>query len=291
VPRSVATEPAARGKEHQQMRTFVSKRLTVVMVMVISATSVTGIEPARAAWWQPTAGTSWQIQIDGKPIETSLSVEVYDVDLFDTDQDEIDALHAAGRRVICYFSAGSREKWRDDAGLFPEEAVGKPLDSWPGERWLDIRSTAVRDIMKARLTIAQNKRCDGVDPDNVDAGTYDNARQRTGFPLTQADQLDYNKFLASEAHARGLAVGLKNDVEQIDELLDWFDFAVNEECFSYDECDELIPFIEDDKPVFQIEYGTMRKARRICLAAEERGLSSLVKRRSLGPWRIDCRDL
>jgi hypothetical protein len=33
--------------------------------------------------------------------------------------------------------------------------------------------------------------------------------------LTAADQLAYNKFLATEAHKRGLLIGLKNDVDQV----------------------------------------------------------------------------
>lgn len=36
-----------------------------------------------------------------------------------------------------------------------------------------------------------------------------------GFPLTANDQLDYNRFLAYEAHSRNLSVGLKNDLDQV----------------------------------------------------------------------------
>jgi hypothetical protein len=243
-------------------------------------------------WWKPTAGTSWQIQIDGETIDTSFDAEVYDVDLFETDQEEIDALHDADpdRRVICYFSAGSYENWRPDKNEFPEEAVGKPLDNWPGEKWVDIRHPAIRSIMETRMDLAVTKECDAVDPDNVDAGTYQPAQRRTGFPLTYDDQVEFNTVLALEAHERGLAVGLKNDIEQVPDLVDLFDFTVNEECFSYNECDALEPFIDDDKPVFQIEYGKKKKARRICDEANELGFSSLVKKLNLGPWRIDCRE-
>ena len=33
-----------------------------------------------------------------------------------------------------------------------------------------------------------------------------------------------------------------------------FDFAVNEECFRYDECDALEPFVTAGKAVFHVEY-------------------------------------
>ena len=43
------------------------------------------------------------------------------------------------------------------------------------------------------MDMARNKRCDGIEPDNVDV--YDNSN--TGFSFTSADQLAYNRWLAS----------------------------------------------------------------------------------------------
>lgn len=34
----------------------------------------------------------------------------------------------------------------------------------------------------------------------------------TGFPLTKADQLTYNKWFAQEGHNRNLSMGLKNAI-------------------------------------------------------------------------------
>src|SRR5262249_26019023 len=132
--------------------------------------------------WVPPPGTTWQWQLTGV-IDTSFDVAMYDIDLFDAPQTVIDSLHAQGRIVICYFSAGSYENWRSDASSFPSASLGNALSGWPGERWLDVRSDAVRTIMRARLDRAVTKRCDGVEPDNVD-GFANN----TGFPLTAADQ-------------------------------------------------------------------------------------------------------
>ena len=75
---------------------------------------------------------------------------------------------------------------------------------------------------------------DAVEFDNVDG--YAN---RTGFPLTGADQLRYNMLLANEAHRRGLGALLKNDLGQIRALLPYFDVALNEQCLQYDECGRL----------------------------------------------------
>lgn len=257
-------------------------RLVAAVVLAIGILAV-GWAPARAAWWDPAPGTTWQIQLNEAP-DTRFDVQVYDVDLWDTPTATIAALRAEGRRVICYFSAGSRENWRPDANRFPAAAVGKPLDGWAGERWLDIRSAAVREIMRDRLDLARTKGCDAVDPDNVDGYT-----QRSGFPLTARHQLTYNRFLAAEAHARGLAVGLKNDVEQIPSLVAHFDFAVNEECFKYDECETLLPFIEAGKPVFHIEYGPPGLARRICPRANDLNFDTLIKKLNLDEQRTPCR--
>jgi len=95
----------------------------------------------------------------------------------------------------------------------------------------------------------KEKGCDGVEPDNVDGYTND-----TGFNLTSNDQIQYNKFLANEAHQRGLSIGLKNNLDQIEVLEPFFDFAVNEQCHEYTECNLLLPFIENNKPVFNAEY-------------------------------------
>lgn len=44
-----------------------------------------------------------------------------------------------GRKVICYFSAGSYENWRPDRHDFPSDVLGNNLEHWEGEKWLDIR--------------------------------------------------------------------------------------------------------------------------------------------------------
>lgn len=233
--------------------------------------------------WAPQPGTSWQWQLSGT-IDTSVDVDMYDIDLFDAPQGTIDALHADGRVVVCYFSAGSYENWRPDEGDYPMAALGDPLDDWPGERWIDIRDATVRQILEARLDLAVSKNCDGVEPDNVDGYAND-----SGFALTGADQLDFNRFLATEAHARGLSIGLKNDLDQVTDLVADFDWALNEECFEYDECDLLAPFVSADKAVFTVEYGSASLADTVCPDANSRDFDTLIKNLDLDAWRVACR--
>jgi hypothetical protein len=234
--------------------------------------------------WRPAPGTTWQWQLQGE-INVSWDVEMYDIDLFDAPQAIIDDLHAAGRIVICYFSAGSYEDWRDDATDFPASVIGKPLDDWEGEAWLDIRRIdLLESVMTARLDLAVEKACDGVEPDNVDGYLND-----TGFDLSADDQLAYNIWLTEQAHERGLSIGLKNDLDQIEALVEHFDWALNEQCFEFDECDALILFIEQGKAVFGVEY--VGDPQDYCPQANAMEFSWLTKTYDLGDEPPDsCRE-
>jgi hypothetical protein len=251
-------------------------------------TTVTRSQVRWVEWYHPEANVSWQWQLQGD-LNLSVDATLWDVDLFDTDRETIASLKASGRRVLCYFSAGSWEEWRPDAREFPEEAKGEKMEGWD-ELWLDIRHSEVRRIMRARLDLAREKGCDGVEPDNVDGYTNE-----TGFDLTAADQSDYNRFLALEAHSRGLAIALKNDLDQVEELLPFFDLALNEQCHEYDECGLLAPFTRASKPVLNAEYAQRYRTNEngardeLCRQAREEGLRTLVLPVELdGSYRFDC---
>jgi hypothetical protein len=252
-----------------------------------AAAPATAASPADTDLWRPASGTTWQWQLDGE-IDTSVDVDAYDVDLFETPQSTIDALHEGGRIVICYFSAGSLEEGREDESEFTEDDYANQLENWPDERWLDVRSSNVRRIMEQRLDLAVEKRCDAVEPDNVDSFQND-----SGFPLTAGDQVEYNTFLAEAAHARGLSIGLKNALDLVPELEPHFDWALNEECYVYDECDALAPFLVAGKAVFHVEYvgepddgPALREE--LCGDAAIAGFSTLIKTPELDAWRLAC---
>ena len=197
-------------------------------------------------------GTPWHLQLSGKLQEKSWA-QVYDIDLFDTPTSTIQSLRSRGKIVHCYFSAGSYEDWRPDKSRFPSSVLGKAMDGWPGERWVDVRASGLRTVLLARLDLAKSKGCSGVDPDNVDGYGHD-----TGFPLKQSDSVNFIRWLSTEAHARGLTVGLKNGIEILSQVASAMDWAVNEQCNEYSECSEYRAFIASGKPVFNVEYkGTL----------------------------------
>jgi hypothetical protein len=231
--------------------------------------------------WRPALVTSWQWQLT-MPVDQSVDVVMYDIDLFTNSADVVAALRARGRKVICYMSAGTYENWRPDADRFPRDVLGGGLN-WRGENWLDVRRLDVLGpIMEARLDLCRAKGFDGVEPDNVDG--YAN---RTGFPLGPDDQLRYNVFLANAAHARGLSVGLKNDVRQVEELLPYFDWALSEQCFEYRVCRTLLPFIAAGKAVFEVEYEL--DAEEFCPQANAMNFNAMVKDYRLDEDREPCR--
>jgi hypothetical protein len=179
-------------------------------------------------------------------------------------------------------NAGGWEDWRPYAGQFPSEVIGANLDNWEGERWLDIRRIDVLGpIMEARLDLCVAKGFDGIEPDNVDGFLND-----TGFDLTFEHQRQYNIWLADAAHQRGLSIGLKNDMEQVPDLLPYFDWALNEQCFEYDECETLLPFIQAGKPVFAVEYEL--DPNEFCKEAIVLHFSSMKKNWNLDAWRESC---
>ncbi len=281
-------QTALKNINHQEKQAW--KLLTVWLAVIVGLWSCSASSndspakttPACTGQSQFAPGISWQWQLSGI-IDTSFDVEMYDIDLFDTPQDVIDELHAKGRTVICYFSAGSWENWRSDAGQFPTSVQGKTLDGWPDEKWLDIRQLdLLGPLMQARLDLAIQKRCDGVEPDNVDAYVND-----SGFPLSYHDQLTYNIRLTQQAHARGLSIGLKNDLDQVPDLVAHFDWALNEQCFQYNECEMLVPFIHACKAVFGVEYEGSPED--YCPKANALNFDWLHKNWDLDAWRQSCR--
>jgi len=229
--------------------------------------------------WAPPPTATWQWQLSG-PLDLSVPAAVYDLDLFDTPASTISDLHARGARAVCYFSAGTRERDRPDP--FPSSAAGKTLEDWPDERWLNVRALrTLGPVLERRLDLCARKGFDGVEADNVDGYAND-----SGFALRAADQLRFNRFLARAAHARGLTIALKNDVEQAGELAKDFDWALVEQCFQYEECERLRPFTAAGKAVWAVEYTLAPSA--FCPAARAAGFMAMLKRLELDAAREPC---
>ncbi|WP_329565660.1 endo alpha-1,4 polygalactosaminidase [Kitasatospora sp. NBC_01266] len=246
------------------------------------ASGSTSASPGAAtqSYWHPTPGTPWQWQLSGT-VDQSVNVPVYDIDGFENDASVVAALHAQGRKVICYINVGGWENFRPDASSFPSSLLGAG-DGWKGERWLDIRQLSVLEpLLAKRFDMCKEKGFDAVEPDLLEA--YEN---NSGFPITADDQLAFNKMIAQLAHQRGLGVALKNDVDQVPQLVDYFDFSIDEQCAEYQECDGLTPFIQQGKAVLHVEYNVPNS--QYCAQSKQLQFSSMEKHLNLDAWREPC---
>mgnify|MGYP001088473880 CR=1 FL=1 len=71
--------------------------------------------------WKPVLSTSWQWQLTDPPIGHSIDAEMFDIDLFETNAATVAALHADGRKVICYVNLGG---WKTGGPMPPSSLTG-----------------------------------------------------------------------------------------------------------------------------------------------------------------------
>jgi hypothetical protein len=189
---------------------------------------------------------------------------------------------------MCYIDVGTWESWRPDAGKFPKSVLGLPDGHWKGERWLDIRQTSILEpIMAHRLDLCKSKGFDGVDPDNLDG--YQN---KTGFPLTYAEQLTYDTWVATAAHARGLTADQKGDNGQVKDLVKVFDFAVVEQCFAQGWCKQFTLYTQNNRLVVDVEYNNQvtqsRFLNKTCPSDARYDETAILKKLELTAWIVTC---
>ncbi len=260
---------------------------------------------AMGADWPPTLDPDpdvqppkwdWQLAVPIK-VNPDTSIRIYDIDMFENEYSgAVQMLHSKGYKVICYLDVGSWEDWRDDAADFPKSILGATYSGFPDERWLDIRDVnpqksktgaKLAEILSRRFDRAHSMGCDAIEPDNMDG--YDKtAHESSGFPLTYEDQIYFNLWVADSVHARGMLVGLKNNINQAhdERVYNAFDFVVSEQCFQYNECGFFSDFLRLNKPVFEAEYS--RALSNFCPKAKALRISAIKKRTSLNATRQDC---
>jgi len=280
-----------------------NRLIGLAIIVVVALAILLPISPVGAVTevWQPALNTPWQWMIDhplrlgnakdmglvapdGTALKTPPPV-MYDIDGWFNPASTVAALHAQGKKVVCYLDIGVYEDYRPDAWRFPASVIGRADGNWDGSWWLDIRRIDILGpIMRDRMLMCKDKGFDAIEPDEIDG--YAN---RSGFPLTYADQLAYNRWIADTAHSLGLSIGLKGDIEQAVDLEPWFDWTLNEECWQYRECDyyDLGVFTRHNKAVFQVEYKTATS--NFCPKDNARNWNGLRTRLNLAGGRWPCR--
>jgi hypothetical protein len=217
--------------------------------------------------------------------------DIYDIDWEANPAETIERLHRMGKRVICYVDVGVFEDYRGDADRFPAEIIGKPDHHWEGSSWMDIRRLdLLLPIMRDRFEVCRAKGFDSIEPDEIDGYSND-----SGFPLTYDDQLRYNRAIADLAHSMGMSIGLKGDIGQVGDLWSSFDWTLNEQCFEFNECEDLHTyFVAKGKAVFQVEYddpdtGYRADPATFCSRANQLNFNSMKMPLDLDGGRQPCR--
>jgi hypothetical protein len=248
--------------------------LALALLGAVSSSAASG-----GGWWKPPQRLTWFWQLQGA-VSNAHAVAAYDIDGFETEASEVAALHAEGKRVICYIDVGTAEKFRPDYASFPKSVLGRS-NGWPGERWLDIRQLGVIEpIMQARFRMCREKGFDAVEPDNIEAFS-----NKSGFQITPQQQLTYNEWVAEAVHALGMAVLQKNDGEQTPQLQSYFDGALSEQCNQYRECADFQPYLAAGKPVLNAEYA--KQTAKFCAADEAAGMMGVRFAKSLNGKRFE----
>jgi len=246
-----------------------------------AVTRLTATPAPASRRWAPKRGTTWQWQLSGR-IDLTVRAAVFDLDVDDTSARTVTALHRKGRHVVCYVDVGTWESYRADAGRFAAGLLGRRVDGWPDERWLDIRAIdRLAPILRARLDACARKGFDAVEPDWLNAYEED-----TGFPITRADCIRFARWVAKEAHRRGLSVAQKNAPGLVTSIAASFDFAITEDCAMYDECAAYRPYVARGRAVLDAEYALAPSV--FCRTTQKLGVSAIRKRQALGAWRRTC---
>jgi len=264
------------------------KAISILVITVLAAVLFLFVflfRKSTGSYWTPNIGDSFQWQLSDYPVDLSTEADIFDVDLFETTESTINELHKKERKVVCYINIGAWEEYRDDAADFPTGVIGNEYEGWEGENWLDISSYEdFSSIMEKRFDLAYEKGCDGIEPDNSQ-----NYQEDTGFEISYDDQLEYNIWIANQVHSRGMSVGLKNNPDQVNDLIEYYDWALLEDCTEWEFCGEFTPFIKADKPVFQVEYtDSSITLDSFCDDAVKREYYGLLKNRDLDSWISTC---
>eukprot|EP00122_Pirum_gemmata_P005332 Pgem_evm1s4853 len=193
-------------------------------------------------------GTKWSLKAWGGS-DTTDNVALVDTDMFNTDKDTIQKYKDQGLTVICYISVGTIEPKRPDVESNEEawdEIKSKKMDDWD-EWWIDItKLDSIKPLMEPRFQEAKDKGCDGIEADNIDCFENDCVDGYSSSSLKSFEK-KYIEWQIETAHGLGLALGMKNAVELVEDFVDSYDFAINESCYDYGECKTLQPFTDQGK--------------------------------------------
>ncbi|WP_425148116.1 endo alpha-1,4 polygalactosaminidase [Deinococcus sp.] len=212
----------------------------------------------------PSGKVGWDLQLGaGSDADVSVPTDakIIDLDGFTISAAKVSQLKAQGLYVACYLDVGSYESYRPDAKSYPDYLKLQTDPQWPDESFLDVTdvfkpNSVLAAILNKRFQMCKDKGFDAIDPDNLQ-----NDDNVSGGRITHQQQLDFNGWVADQAHAHGLAVFQKNGPDKILQtdrtgkmMVEKFDAILNEQCQEYSECAPLAEYTKRGKLALEIEY-------------------------------------
>jgi hypothetical protein len=239
-----------------------------------SAAGLAGLPPTSGAYPSPGSADIWDTDLFQDSNTASAGIPTGPSPV-------VEAIHAAGHYSICYVEAGAYQVGFPDASDFATADYGgvgdtaTQMQGYANEYWFDLTGFAnyvagePGTLTGSAVDIATqlNKRfawCglegqDAVEPDDLDG--YANQAQSGVIPwgMTQADSAGFERWLAYDIHANGLAVFQKNDQANEPTDASLFDGMIIEQCnHDNDPCSgpggAASAYLAAGKPVLNAEY-------------------------------------
>jgi hypothetical protein len=291
-----------------------------VVAILVSPTG----KAAVTTWWQPTNtgpnnGPEFQWLLSHPPRMTNTKdlgqgavnaagstapdPTVYDIDGIETSASTVAALHKMGDKVICYIEVGSVGNYYDAsqegipstyyAQLKAAGDLGTKMPGYP-EYYININNSSTVSIIESMIKQqCAAKGFDAVEPDIDDSYT-----NKTGFSISEAQNIAYDQKLAAYTHSLGLAWGQKNgdnDPQFSQQLEPTTDFLLIESCNYYKSCSTATPpYVKAHKLVLNVEYtdtwgaSSTRDVKKFCPADISGGIDGNLYHQALAGWRRPC---
>jgi hypothetical protein len=293
------------------------------------AGAATANQPASAppalGWWHPASvgpdnGPRFQWELD-HPLQVGSAADmgggalnaagqptarptVYDIDGIENPASTVAALHRLGARVICYIEVGAAGNYYSAASegipvsyysqLGAAGDLGRKVPGYP-ERYLNINAASTVSVITSLI----RRQCAAKGFDAVEPDIDDSYTASTGYGITMAQNVAFDRALGAYAHSLGLAWGQKNgdsDPAFSVALEPTTDFLLTEECSFYHTCQDVTPaYVRAGKLVLDAEYtddwggSTATDLSRFCAADLSGRMDGTLFTSALAGPRNPCR--
>lgn len=196
-------------------------------------------------------------------------LDPFDIGNDDPIAPQVAAIQSKNNQVSGYISVGTGENWRDDFSQLEPFLSDKEWEDWQGEFFVNVTTTGILDIMKARIDKIAAWGLDWVEFDNMDW-----ASERTTYNLdvTLQEAEDYVRALCDYTHQKGMKCMAKSTLDGFSDLFDGVTYesyhpesaadltAPDSDNINWWDENDTKNFLSTGKPVVIVHYNEADKA-------------------------------